>query len=403
MSENTDLYRIWKKNTPFLYDLVITHSLEWPSLTTQWLPATSEPEGKDHTVHRIILGTHTNDDQQNHLLIASVQLPNKEANFDDSQYDSDKGEFGGYGYVSGKIEIDVRINHSGEVNKARYCPQHPYVIATKSPCSKVYVFDYTKHPSTPSSDGECKPELILNGHTQEGFGLAWSQFIPGHILSAGYDQKICLWDISATTYDSRTLNPKTVYTGHSDKVTDVCWHQMHECIFGSVADDTTMMIWDTRTDSNQKALICKSHIKEVNCLSFNPFNPYIVATGSSDETVKFWDIRQSKTPFHTIKTSGVFQIDWSPHYETLLASSGTNNAVELWDLASKFNQLSNEELKYGPPELQFSHRGHAESVSEFSWNLNETLLICSVSEDNGLQIWQPSVDMSEHQTEKKND
>uniref|UniRef100_A0A7N5JJU6 Histone-binding protein RBBP4-like N-terminal domain-containing protein n=1 Tax=Ailuropoda melanoleuca TaxID=9646 RepID=A0A7N5JJU6_AILME len=30
--------KIWKKNTPFLYDLVMTHALEWPSLTAQWLP-----------------------------------------------------------------------------------------------------------------------------------------------------------------------------------------------------------------------------------------------------------------------------------------------------------------------------------------------------------------------------
>ena len=28
-------YKIWKKNTPFLYDLVMTHALEWPSLTAQ--------------------------------------------------------------------------------------------------------------------------------------------------------------------------------------------------------------------------------------------------------------------------------------------------------------------------------------------------------------------------------
>ena len=31
-------YKIWKKNTPFLYDFVMTHGLEWPSLTCQWLP-----------------------------------------------------------------------------------------------------------------------------------------------------------------------------------------------------------------------------------------------------------------------------------------------------------------------------------------------------------------------------
>lgn len=31
-------YKIWKKNAPFLYDLVLSNLLEWPSLTVQWLP-----------------------------------------------------------------------------------------------------------------------------------------------------------------------------------------------------------------------------------------------------------------------------------------------------------------------------------------------------------------------------
>ena len=101
-------YKIWKKNTPFLYDLVMTHALEWPSLTAQWLPDVTKPEGKDYSVHRLILGTHTSD-EQNHLLIASVQLPNDNAQFDASHYDSEKGEFGGFGSVSGKIEIEIKI------------------------------------------------------------------------------------------------------------------------------------------------------------------------------------------------------------------------------------------------------------------------------------------------------
>ncbi|XXG53179.1 hypothetical protein AAC387_Pa03g1318 [Persea americana] len=36
-------YKIWKKNMPFLYDLVITHVLEWPSLTVQWLWTGTSP------------------------------------------------------------------------------------------------------------------------------------------------------------------------------------------------------------------------------------------------------------------------------------------------------------------------------------------------------------------------
>uniref|UniRef100_A0A5F9D3X3 Histone-binding protein RBBP4-like N-terminal domain-containing protein n=1 Tax=Oryctolagus cuniculus TaxID=9986 RepID=A0A5F9D3X3_RABIT len=40
-------YKIWKKHTPLLCDLVMTHTLEWPSLTAQWLPDVARPEGKD--------------------------------------------------------------------------------------------------------------------------------------------------------------------------------------------------------------------------------------------------------------------------------------------------------------------------------------------------------------------
>ena len=58
---------------------VMTHALEWPSLTVQWLPDVTRPEGKDYSLHRLILGTHTSSDEQNHLVIASVQLPCEDA------------------------------------------------------------------------------------------------------------------------------------------------------------------------------------------------------------------------------------------------------------------------------------------------------------------------------------
>ena len=33
--------------------------------------------------------------------------------------------------------------------RARYMPQSPFIIATKTPSSDVLVFDYSKHPSRP--------------------------------------------------------------------------------------------------------------------------------------------------------------------------------------------------------------------------------------------------------------
>ena len=48
-------------------------------------------------------------------------------------------------------------------------PQNPSVIATKTISSDLYIFDYTRHGTEPSSDGVCKPDLKLKGHTKEGY------------------------------------------------------------------------------------------------------------------------------------------------------------------------------------------------------------------------------------------
>jgi histone-binding protein RBBP4 len=106
-------YKIWKKNTPFLYDLVLTHALEWPSLTLQWLPDSRKPPNKDYSVHKLILGTHTNDGDQNYLMIAEVRLPLEDTEIDARKYDDERGEAGGFAGVSAKIEITQKINHEG--------------------------------------------------------------------------------------------------------------------------------------------------------------------------------------------------------------------------------------------------------------------------------------------------
>ena len=49
----------------------------------------NRPEGKDYALHWLVLGTHTSD-EQNHLVVARVQIPNDDQ-FDASQYDSEKG------------------------------------------------------------------------------------------------------------------------------------------------------------------------------------------------------------------------------------------------------------------------------------------------------------------------
>lgn len=49
----------------------------------------------------------------------------------------------------------------------------------------------------------------------------------------------------------QTVPALCVYKGHSDVVEDVAWHHFNPHIFGSVADDKQLILWDTRKPPDQ--------------------------------------------------------------------------------------------------------------------------------------------------------
>jgi len=232
-------YKIWKKNTPFLYDLVMTHALEWPSLTVQWLPSSRTSSGSDFSSHQLLLGTHTSGQEQNYLMVAEVRLPLEDTEIDARKYDDETAELGGFGGVSGKVEVQIKINHEGEVNRARYMPSNEFIVATKTISSEVYVFDITKHPSTPEEGSGCNPDFRCQGHTKEGYGLCWDPHQAHHLISGSDDGVVCEWDLANA---GKTVQPLNMYTGHTDVIEDVAWHKHHTKIFGSVGDDQKLLM-----------------------------------------------------------------------------------------------------------------------------------------------------------------
>jgi histone-binding protein RBBP4 len=43
---------------------------------------------------------------------------------DARKYDDERGEVGGFGGTLSKINIKIKINHDGDVHRARYMPQN---------------------------------------------------------------------------------------------------------------------------------------------------------------------------------------------------------------------------------------------------------------------------------------
>ena len=247
-------------------------------------------------------------------MIAKVTTPVEyEEALDNRKYDEYTQEAGGYGQNRAKVEIVQRINHDGEVNRARYLPQNPTVIATKGPSKDVLVFDYTKHPSLPAADGVCKPDLRLCGHSEEGFGLCWNPLREGFLVSASNDGGICMWDVEAKAENKCISAPLASFSAHTAAVQDVSCNNFSPHIFASCGDDKALMIWDDKVGAKPVSNV-KAHSAEVNAVSFNPHKDELLLTASADKTVAMWDIRNlSKSLFTFLHhQDSVMQVQWSP-------------------------------------------------------------------------------------------
>ncbi|KAI5854315.1 WD40-repeat-containing domain protein [Tricharina praecox] len=387
-------YKIWKKNAPFLYDLILSTALEWPTLTTQWFPDKLPHPEKNYSTHRLLIGTHTSGNDTNYLQIAEVQLPNPPSERDPRKYDESKEEVGGYGGgAECRLQVVQRFVHEGEVNKARYMPQKPDIIATMCADGNALVFDRTKHPLQPDNLTRCIPEMVLKGHAKEGYGLAWNPHKEGHLLTGSEDTTVRLWDITSWTKANKTISHSHCYTHHTAIVNDVAYHPISDHLFGSVSDDRTLQIIDTRDSSTNKAsLKVTAHTDAVNSLAFNPASDYVIATASADKTVALWDMRNIKFKLHSLMghNDEVNGLSWHPHEESILASSSADRRIIFWDLARIGEEQTPEDAEDGPPELLFMHGGHTNRVSEFAWNPNDPWVMVSAAEDNLIQCWKVS-------------
>lgn len=125
-------------------------------------------------------------------------------------------------------------------------------------------------------------------------------------------------------------------------------------MFGSVSDDLTLQIVDTRhSDHSTAAHKVFAHGEAVNGLSFSPASDYVVATASSDKTVGLWDLRNLKHKLHSCAghASDVIGLAWHPHEEAILASSSADRRIIFWDLSRIGEEQTAEDAEDGPPEL----------------------------------------------------
>ncbi|KAH7243937.1 WD40-repeat-containing domain protein [Fusarium solani] len=174
----------------------------------------------------------------------------------------------------------------------------------------------------------------LHGHSEPVFSLAFSSD-KQLLASASGDQTIKVWD-TTTGELKHTLN------GHINTVNSVTFSP-GDALLASGSADGTVKLWNPE-DGHCK-LMLHDHVKAVNSVAFSA-DGEMIASGSDDGTVKMWNVRTGaviKSLRHRTdlrvqslflnRDERVFSVAFSPNGK-FLASGSSAETVRLWDIES---------------------------------------------------------------------
>jgi len=153
------------------------------------------------------------------------------------------------------------------------------------------------------------------------------------------------WDLSVKLWDDQSNGPISNMMGHSDLVTQVKWNVLNKDVFGSVAQDSNLRIWDRRTTQTSVAIVhCGVSLL---CLDFNSKNEHLLATGGDDSLLQVYDIRNLKDPIFKQKLGlghPIRRVEYSPHHEhKIAASSDCGNVLIVYTNNNTHNVVYNSQ------------------------------------------------------------
>lgn len=195
---------------------------------------------------------------------------------------------------------------------------------------------------------ENKPVQVYHEHTKEIYSVNWSKVGPSPaFLTASWDTTIKLWDPAHPV----SLN---TYYGHSDLVFCATFSPFNKNTFASVSCDSTLKLWDTACNSRSIMTLKDVDNAELLSCDWSHCDPNVVVTGSSEGSVKGFDIRKmTKAVFELFGCeSAIRRVQCSYDAPYRLAVSSFDNSTRV------FNAIESQE----PIETFYNH-------SEFAYGM----------------------------------
>ena len=215
---------------------------------------------------------------------------------------------------------------------------------------------------------------ILKGHRAPVNSVALSA-TTSHALSGSSDETLRLWDVST----GKTLR---VLEGHDARINSVAISADKNLAL-SGSDDRTLRLWDLSTGVTLRKF--EGHSSGINSVALGidrsftvsnseslPLSTEIALSGSTDKTIKFWDLTMEETT-HTLQghDSKVYSMALSVDGAVALSASN-DKTLRLWDVSTGKTLRVLE--------------GHDARINSVAISADKNLAL-SGSDDRTLRLW----------------
>ncbi|ORX69248.1 WD40 repeat-like protein [Linderina pennispora] len=328
------------------YHMLHNMTVQWPCLSFDFVPDAmgASRSAFPHTMYAVA-GTQADNHYKNQVLFMKWTQLHRTINDDkdsDEQLDDDIND------LDEDPILETRtMRHMGGVNRVRVLQDYnSMAAATWADTGKVHIWDIKKIMSAFENPGSQVPTsaqtplftVASHGRT-EGYAMDWNP--DGRLITGD-----CAGKIYLTTRRNNTgasfVAENTPFRGHQGSVEDLQWSPEESSVFASCSVDQTIKIWDVRAKTRGHALeVPNAHDSDVNVISWNRKSRYLMASGGDNGDFKVWDMRKwtdasgrssPAAQFHWHKKA-VTSIEWCPTEESVLAVSGADDQITLWDLA----------------------------------------------------------------------